>query len=630
MFNSLTRPLQVVLGTLLLILTSTGWADDNTTFLVSPGYQYLVDESGELSLRDVLDQDHPWREESAEGAVQQGYKAGTLWLKFSFSTTSDQQQRIYLELATPFLDFVDFYLVKPTPQGNNLLAHGVGGDHQEFVQHELDHRFPLFPFNVSQPGEYEVVVCLRSNGAMIFPVNFLSPEAFFRKESRAQAFYGLFFGMMAVLAFYNIYVWYFLRDKTNLFNAAFIVSAMVYQASISGFGSQYLWGHQVFLNDKGYGLGILATVYFAGRFAVLFIDLKNRIPWLARITDIFVSLFGLALIPTLLFPERLVLPLIYPFEILICIYAIFVLGHQCITNNYWARYLMAGWSVLIIGTCCYVAAQLGWIKFSIAVEYIHAAGLSLGNLMVTSALAARLQRERTEKNRALKQALDLAQEVTELTREKEQIAASARDELDRRVDQKTRDLSAMLDQLKQSNEKLAKDTLTDALTGVGNRRFLDLRFPELIKQCQQTRALLGILVIDADHFKKINDQFGHLVGDECLKKIAVILQRFSRRNLDVLVRYGGEEFILLLPATDEEAGLKVAESIRSHIHFASFWSGKQRIPVTVSIGVHTVVPDGRENGEMLLVKADEALYKAKKNGRNCVQVYLQEAEAANP
>ena len=612
------------------MLVNLGWAGDITKVRVAPGYEYLVDSTGDLSLRDAFAADTEWKQESLEGYVQQGYLAETLWLRFTFSSVTTQQQQVYLELATPFLDYVDFYLVQPTPQGRNTLAHGVAGDHQEFLHNQLDHRFPVFPFEIHQAGQYEVYVRLRSDGSMIFPVNFGSPESFFKHEFRAQAFYGLFFGMMAVLAFYNCYVWYFLRDKTNLFNMAFIVSAMFYQASISGFGSQYVWGQQVFLNDKGYGLGILATVFFAGRFAVLFIDLKNRVPWLARLTDAFVSGFGLAVIPFVLLPERVVLPFVYPMEMLVCLYAIVVLGHQCFTNNYWARYLMAGWSVLIAGTCFYVAAQQGLIRFSVTIEYIHAAGLSLGNLMVTSALAARMQRERSEKNRALKQALDLAQEVTELTREKEQIAASARDELERRVDQKTRDLSTMLDQLKQSNEKLAKDTLTDALTGVGNRRSLDTRFPELIRQCQQTRSPLGILVIDADHFKKINDQFGHLVGDDCLKKIAGILQRFARRNLDVLVRYGGEEFILLLPATDEEAGLKVAESIRSHIQFASFWHGKRRILVTVSVGVHTVIPDGRESAEMLLVKADEALYRAKKKGRNCVEVYQAEEEAANP
>ncbi|MEE2730456.1 MAG: diguanylate cyclase [Pseudomonadota bacterium] len=630
MFNSLTHPLSLLLGVLFLFLSGSGWAENNPTFRVSPDYQYLVDETGDLSLRDILDTPQTWSVSRFPGSVQQGYVGDTLWLRFSITVNSIKPLRMYMELATPFLDYVDFYLVQPTPQGKNLLAHGIGGDHQAFIAQDLEHRFPIFPINVSQAGDYEVYVRLSSDSAMIFPVNFRTPEGFFQSEFRAQAFYGLFFGMMSVLAFYNAYVWYFLRDRTNLFNMAFIVSAMLYQASISGFGSLYLWGSQVFLNDKSYGLGILSTIFFAGHFAVLFIDLKNRIPWLARLTRFFVTMFGLGVIPVVLFPERLVLPFIYPLEMLVCIYAIFVLTHQCFTDNYWARYLMAGWSVLITGTCFYVAAQLEWIQFSVAIEYIHAAGLSLGNLMVTSALAARMQRERSEKNRALKQALDLAQEVTELTREKEQIAASARDELERRVDQKTRDLSAMLDQLKQSNEKLAQDTLTDALTGVGNRRYLDTCFPELIRQCQQTRSSLGILVIDADHFKKINDQFGHLVGDECLKKIAVILQRFSRRNLDVLVRYGGEEFILLLPATDEAAGQKVAESIRSHIQFASFWHSKRRIPVTVSIGVHSVIPDGRETAEKLLVKADEALYRAKKNGRNCVEVYQPEQEAANP
>ena len=469
MFNSLTRPLQCLLGVLFLILASTGWSDNKTAFVVSPGYQYLVDASGDLSLPEVFAQDLQWTTGTTEGYVQQGYMTETLWLRFTLTSHVSEQQRIYLELATPFLNFVDFYLVQPTPQGKNLLAHGVGGDHQEFVHHELDHRFPIFPFSVAQAGKYELYVRLNSDSAMIFPVGFLHSEAFFRNEFRAQAFYGLFFGMMAVLAFYNTYVWYFLRDKTNLYNMAFIVSAMLYQASISGFGSQYLWGQQVFLNDKGYGLGILATIFFAGRFAVLFIDLKNRQPRLARFTNAFVTMFGLAVIPVALLPERITLPFIYPFEMLVCIYAIGVLTHQCFSNNYWARYLMAGWSVLIAGTCCYVAAQQGLIKFSVAIEYIHAAGLSLGNLMVTSALAARMQRERSEKNKALKQALELAQEVTELTREKEQIAASARDELERRVDQKTRDLSAMLDLLKQSNEKLAQDTLTDALTGVGNQ-----------------------------------------------------------------------------------------------------------------------------------------------------------------
>lgn len=627
--TNLNRRLASMVVALLFLLPQLAAATDGPGFRVWPSHTYLVDQTGGMTLRDILTGEHHWQEVNNNDSVQLGYQKDTIWLHYNLTTYNTQSHRLYTELATPFLDYVEFFVVQNTPQGQNLLMHSISGDHQELVGNFFGHRFPVFPFDAAQSGDYQIYIRIQSSSALIFPVNFHETESFFATEVRAQAFYGLFFGMMAVLAFYNGYVWFFMRDHAYIYNMAFILSAMLYQSSISGFGSQYLWGQQAFWNDKGYGIGTLATIFFAGRFAVGFIDLRNRLPRLGKATDVVVSLFGLSLIPVMILPEQQIMPVVYMMELGICLYAIFALTHQCLTGNYWARYLMAGWSVLITGTFFFVASQLGWVKHNLAIEYIHAAGLAAGNVMVTSALAARMQRERNEKNQALKKALNLAQEVTELTREKEQIAASARDELDRRVDQKTRDLSIMLEQLKTSNEKLEHATLTDALTGVGNRRYLDNRFPELIKQCQQTRSALGILVIDADHFKHINDEFGHVVGDECLRKIGVILQKFSRRNLDVLVRYGGEEFILLLPATDEGGVLKVAESIRHHIQYASFWHKDQRIPVTVSVGVYCGVPAAHVSGETLLVKADEALYQAKKNGRNRVEIYRVQSESVN-
>ncbi|AUM14411.1 diguanylate cyclase [Ketobacter alkanivorans] len=627
MMYLILRP--VVLGVMFLLLPCIAMAGQATEFRVWPSHGVLLDTTGELSVHDILSEKAEWATMQNTHSAQHGYQTQPAWFRFTISASTDKPEQMYLELGTPFLDYVDFYFVQVTPQGKNILMHSVAGDQQTFLSNVFGHRFPVFPFEVAQTGDYQVYLRVQSSSALIFPMNFHVTNGFFAEEFKAQAFYGLFFGMMAVLAFYNGYVWLFMRDRAYLYNMAFILSAMLYQASISGFGSQYLWGQGSFLNDKGYGIGILATIFFAGRFAVRFIDLRNRLPALAKFTDITVSIFGLLLLPVVVLPENQILPVIYVMELLICLYAIGALLHQCMTGNYWARYLMAGWSVLITGTLFFVASQMGWIAHNVLIEYIHAAGLALGNVMVTSALAARMQRERSEKNKAMKKVLDLAQEVTELTREKEQIAASARDELDRRVDQKTRDLSIMLEQLKTSNEKLEHATLTDALTGVGNRRYLDNMFPEMIKQCQQTRTSLGVLVIDADHFKRINDEFGHIMGDECLKKIAVILQRFSRRNLDVLVRYGGEEFILLLPATDEGGVLKVAESIRHHIQYASFWCNDQRIPVTVSIGMHAGVPAAHVTAESLLVKADEALYQAKKNGRNRVELYRARYESAN-
>ncbi|MDY6922105.1 MAG: diguanylate cyclase [Pseudomonadota bacterium] len=576
---------------------------------------YLPDPSGELVMEDILANHLPWRPAPRTGVVEQGYRPGALWLRFSLTITEPLSLPLYVELGSPFLNQVDGTLVR----GNRVIHVAPAGDHRPLRDNHLGHRYPLLPLPLTQPGDYILYLRVASDSPLIFPVRFKRTSALFRAELKAQAFYGSLLGIMLVLALYSGSVWYYLREPAYLYNMAFILAAMFYLASFSGLGYQYLWGNWVLLNDKSFALGILSTVFFAGRFAVRFIDLRAHLPRLAVATDMFVALFGLMMIPALLLPESQVALPVLVLEAAICIYALAVLLQQCLAGNYWARYLLAGWAVLIPGTLLYVVSMLGWIPHQPWVEYSHGAGLALGNVVLTLALGARIQRERQEKKRALKQALDLAREVTDLTREKEQIAASARDELERRVDQKTQDLSTMLEQLKTSNQKLEHATLTDALTGVGNRRYLDSRFPELIRQCQQTRSALGVLVIDADHFKRINDQYGHVMGDECLKKIALILQRFARRDLDVLVRYGGEEFILLTPATDEAAAMKVAEAIRQHIQYAAFWYRDQPIPVTVSVGVHVSVPGAQVDPEGLLVKADEAMYRAKKNGRNRVE-----------
>ena len=463
----------------------------------------------------------------------------------------------------------------------------------------------------------------------MFSVNLYKQDEFIEKEMRRQAFYGLFFGIILVLAFYNGLVWLFIREKAYLFNAIFISFSAVYQAGLSGFGNLYIWRGSAVVNDKILMLSTVITICFATLFANRFLDLRNKSPSLSRLLNYIAVAFALVLPFALLFDEMHVMPVISFMELAVCLFAIVAMIYLCIKGNYWARYLLAGWSILIVGTCAFVFANMGIIEASPVVEYIHASGLALGNLLVTSALAARIRRERSSKKQALQQVIKLAQRVTELTDEKERWAHLSNQELERRVEQETEQLNLMLRKLTTSNRQLEHATVTDALTGVGNRCYLDSRFPDVIKQCQQHRAELGILVVDADHFKNINDEFGHVTGDECLRKLASILLRFSRRDLDVLVRYGGEEFVLLLPATDAHGVRKVAESIRDYVEKSAFYSNQTKIPVTVSIGAHVVIPTISTEGESLVQKADQALYVAKRNGRNRVELYQDRFSSAN-
>jgi diguanylate cyclase (GGDEF)-like protein len=132
------------------------------------------------------------------------------------------------------------------------------------------------------------------------------------------------------------------------------------------------------------------------------------------------------------------------------------------------------------------------------------------------------------------------------------------------------------------------------------------------------RTPLSLIVTDVDHFKQYNDSFGHKAGDQCLCRIAYVLKQNTRRIGDLAVRYGGEEFVLLLPNLDAASAFTLAETIRNLIDQAPENGGSQHRDenVTISLGIATKVPEEGEKPEILVLKADQAMYQAKREGRN--------------
>ena len=158
----------------------------------------------------------------------------------------------------------------------------------------------------------------------------------------------------------------------------------------------------------------------------------------------------------------------------------------------------------------------------------------------------------------------------------------------------------------------------DQLTGLYNRHALLDMLVHAGAQSQRSGQPLAMLMLDIDHFKGVNDRHGHLVGDEVLRQVAQRAQDRLRRS-DVLARYGGEEFLALLPDTDSESALLVAEAIRRTIEAHPMVVGGTKIPVTISIGVHAgVVGDAAAAAEAMIGASDRALYQAKEHGRNRV------------
>jgi diguanylate cyclase (GGDEF)-like protein len=166
------------------------------------------------------------------------------------------------------------------------------------------------------------------------------------------------------------------------------------------------------------------------------------------------------------------------------------------------------------------------------------------------------------------------------------------------------------------NEELKIHAQLDPLTAISNRRYFMQEFEKVWALSKRSQNSISMLLLDLDYFKQINDTHGHLAGDYCLKETAEILKQQLHRDTDIFGRFGGEEFIVLLPTTEPEEVIAIAEQLRTSIESHIFDFEGTKLQITISIGAVSAVPEISDKPESLLDRADKALYKAKNSGRN--------------
>ncbi len=179
----------------------------------------------------------------------------------------------------------------------------------------------------------------------------------------------------------------------------------------------------------------------------------------------------------------------------------------------------------------------------------------------------------------------------------------------------------MEDVLLKLNKQLESLSYHDPLTNVANRRMYDKTIEMEWARAQRHNTPISLIVMDIDNFKQYNDHYGHVVGDECLQSVADSLDGVASRPSDLLARYGGEEFVLLLPDTDREAAVELAERCRMAVQNRQIAHAKSGVAdvITISSGVATMVPSGNTSPATLFEAADKMLYQSKSNGRNRVE-----------
>jgi len=371
-------------------------------------------------------------------------------------------------------------------------------------------------------------------------------------------------------------------------------------------GYQYLWPNNPFIQANAIVPTMAAVVMFASLFFVSLLDLKNISKksyrfFQAGIFATFCCIFS-----------QFFISYANALGITALVSIVVTLGGSIIALNLWrqgsrlAGYYIAGWSAVIFAFIVYLASVFDLIPRNIFIEYATMLGAVAEVIIFSFALADRINIEKKIRLQTQASLLETQQEINK--------------KLDIRVKQRTQELEV-------ANAKLHEMSFSDGLTGVKNRRYFDERVVEEYKRAYREQSHIALLMIDIDHFKSINDTYGHQIGDDCLITVARALKETVKRPGDAISRYGGEEFSILLPGTDIEGAGFVAEKVRKAIESLNFITvNQQKVTLTVSIGVAAFIPKLRDNVENFIKKADQQLYVAKKEGRNCVRLSYVEQD----
>ena len=529
-----------------------------------------------------------------------GFQSGAFWFHATIVNRNPGEQRWLLVQEYPLSDRLDLFLRYP----DGRIVQHVGGDHAPFHARSVRYRHPNILVDLPVGVPVQLLLRVESESSMQVPLHLYTLTEFTEVSRDAQLAIGLYYGILLALFFYNLVLWISLRDASYFWYLCHITAFGLVLFTLNGLGFEYLWPDSPWLADHMVPISICLALIAMLQFARTFLELPQRAPRFNAGTIALIGFFVVFGIASIWLPYRISTP-IASRAVLAGVLWIVITTILVVRRGYTpARLLLLAWAMFLLGTAIFTLLAFGVLPKNFATEYGVQIGSALEMLLLSIALGYRYAQLRNENQR---------------------ITTEANRQLERNVAERTQELRQALAQLKDAHEKLQDSSRRDALTGLYNRSYFHEGFDGLLAACRDERRPLSLLMVDLDHFKSINDHHGHLVGDECLRWAARRIGRTLRPHDALLARFGGEEFVVVLPGHDLRSAVAVAEDVRRALVSEPCESQGLRVHVSASIGVHTVAPDAIDDMDDALETADKALYAAKANGRDCVRTSISAA-----
>jgi two-component system, sensor histidine kinase LadS len=496
---------------------------------------YLVDADDTMRIEDV--RVAPFSP-VLETPATFGFARGTHWFHLGLRNDSHPRGEWLLAIAYALLDHAELYTV----HADGRVDRFVSGDRVPFASRAVRHRHITFPLAVAAGERVDLYLRVRTASSVQVPLEIVETNAFLARAPAEHLGLGLYYGIMLGLLCYNLILFLSVRDRTFLYYVLYVATFALGQLCLNGLAFEHFWPTHPAWANLAVLLSIGASLICMLLFTRSFLDLPRHFPAADRVAVTVIAALALTLaaVPVLGYRATILVEtaLVFVIAMLIATSAI-VVYRRGFTP---ARNFIIAWSVLLVGVVAYASVSFGLLPKVFLTEY----GIQLGSagemILLSFALAYRINTLREENQRIL---------------------TEAREQLETRVAARTHELDSAMHQLRQANNALRDFSLRDGLTAVHNRRYFDAALPEAWERARREQRPVALLMVDIDHFKQINDRHGHLLGDDCLRVVAqTLVAQLARRDAHI-VRYGGEEFVVILSGTNVATPMLTARSSRA-------------------------------------------------------------------
>lgn len=437
------------------------------------------------------------------------------------------------------------------PAANGWAAHATG-DRRLFGTRPVANRDFIFPITVPAQSERTYYMRFQSQGPIDISLSLFTSPTLLESLSREQTAYGVYYGAVIMLLVWAALVFIAVRDNAFIAYFAYVGTFGLYMLVHNGLAYQYLWPDSPRWANTGLAILINTSLFAALQFSRMILRARDYTPKLDRVA---IGLQLVAVLAVLATPFVSYASIMQPVAALVLASVIFMLVMgivSAIAGSRPARYYILAWSSFLAGSVVFLLKTFGILPHTFFTQNGWQIGSLLEMILLSMTLSSRMY-------------------------------------------------------------ELQHQSRTDPLTLLGNRRLFDDKLAREFTIARHLRRPLSLLVLDIDHFKAYNDQYGHTQGDEAIKAVAGALRKHVRKPF-IACRYGGEEFTVILPGTDADAAALLAERLRKTVE--DIFIGN--FAITVSVGCASLSQGRFDSAEKFFDAADSALYAAKQQGRNRV------------